>query len=274
VWGVGLQVTADLVHYHLPVSTESSATLMNAGYPGVTAAAAAARADVGALDRTPEPETRSVTMMRIEHSMPLFTRPVHSVSPEALGAAAAAEKALPRPMDTMDKEKVTAELINYHLSLDGETSTSVARGTGLSNNSSSLKGLAAFSEARRTVEMTPEPKTRPGSTKRKGFSLPLPVRSPQPEAAGNVASAAEDIFLLPSDPNSREIIWRALARGETVPPGDRMNNRVRAAHLLLPISTPEPEIFSDNGHGNRLEIFQTITPYFAFSPKGPGGDVR
>jgi hypothetical protein len=284
--GVGIQVTADLVHYHLPVNM-GNASFMNAGYPGIVAAAAAAAAaarashaaSVEPQERTPEPETRSATMMRIEHYMPLFTRPVRSVSPEALGSTSAAENTLPRPMDTslhagkvgLDKGQVTAELVNYHRPLNGETSTSLARGTGLAN-SSSLKGLAAIAEARRIAEMTPEPKTRPGSMKRVGFSLPLPVRSPPPEAAGEVASAAEEILLRPSEPDSSEVIWRALARGETAPPGDLMNYRVRAAHLFLPVRTPEPENLSSQA-GDRLEIRQTITPLFAFSPKGPGRDV-
>ena len=138
----------------------------------------------------------------------------------------------------------------------------------------SIAKLAATAEARRAVDMTPEPGTRPGPIIRIGFSLPLPVRSPTPEA-GDAASATEDAFPRRNNPSSSAVTWLALARGETAPPEDRIRNQVhRTGHLLLPISTPEPEGFSENGTGSRLEMHQKITPHFVFSPTSRGGDVR
>jgi hypothetical protein len=82
VWQGG-QVTAELIHYHLPDLGFWTRTA-DSGAAEAAASPKTAKMDGGALERTPPPEARSGPMMRIGFSLPL---PVRSPQPETMEAA-------------------------------------------------------------------------------------------------------------------------------------------------------------------------------------------
>jgi hypothetical protein len=264
----GGQVTADLVHYHTPGNMGILANTLRPASNGVflatTAATAAASSkaaniSVGSLERTPEPEGWPEPMMRARRSLPL---PVRSPPPDGSEPAAWVDKATSADRQSLNMGQVTATLLHYNVPKIAIADPAME---------------SSRFEARTAMDMTPEPEERPGPMMRLGHSLPLPVRSPPPEA-WEAASTAEETVALPSNPSNSEVTWRAFVRGDTAPPTGyttkETNNqfyRPGAAHLLLPIRTPEPEVSSETS--NKLQVSQTVSPHFVFSPTRPGEEV-